>query len=395
MAKEVFAGIPTTIRMRFVRNGTPVVFTSAPLWNIINTDNEIILNGSTSSTATPGEWSADITIPEGYLPSDNNPTEDLILEFYGKDDHGVVRSAETELTLVDNSDDYLPEGVIYYSGEAITDRLSSTKPISSVSARIENIAGQVVSNSLTVTAGTSKQVRNKSDVPDRFSPSSVLSSYITDISIPAVSLPETTGSYLLIYTINYVGGGSDRVMHQLYWTNNRILNLVMQMRNYLDKARLTEVDPTLQWWDSELVMSTIEGLNYINGHAPVITYWRPSDLPQALHTHWYYASLLHALNMRYLAEGMTNFEFTGLNTTVNVDRREAISYKIEELRGYLDRLEIIKKSAVTQAGAGTPDATVGTTSSRSNIAVLGIRVNPANNALSWYGRRNTRFRTIR
>jgi hypothetical protein len=194
-------------------------------------------------------------------------------------------------------------------------------------------------------------------------------------------LTESTAPYLLTYKISLVGGGSEMVVHQLYWTNNRIINMAMRQRSFLDKARLTEVDPTLQWWDPELIMAIYEGALYINAHPPEMTYWKASDMPLPLDTYWLYASALYSLNTRYLAEGMNAFEFTGLNTSLSSDRRDALSYKIEELKGVLEKLTEAKKSAVKNEGKGTPDPTATAVTGRGAIGLLGLQASPVNNSL--------------
>lgn len=381
-ATEVYKGKQNSITVRFVRNGAPVSFQSAPRWNLLNDNGDTIQTG-TAQSGSNGEWTAVFTIPTDYEPLGGTPDEDMILEVFGTDTNRKERSTERELHMIDFADDYLPEGVVWFKGQPLTDVLVTSKPITTLSATIQNGAGEGVLTIPSVTRGTARQVRNTSDVPDRFDVGSkAITTWQTEVTLSgAFDLPESTVPYLIYYTIT-TADGVEQVVHQLFWTNNRVINLMMRLRSYLDKARLTEIDPNMQWSDNELVAATYEGLQYVNGYEPMTTYWRQSDLPMPLDSYWMYASAHYLLNTRYLAEGMTKFNFTGLNTTLDNDRTEALVYKIDELTTRLQMLTNAKKSAITSEGKGMADPTATSTVGSRSIGLLGLSINPTNNRVS-------------
>lgn len=380
-SQELLKGQPTEVGVRFIRNGTAVVFQAPPKWNLFNSTDAIIQTGTAQTGSGSGSWVAQITVPADYVPASGLEYEDLTLEVFGTDVNRKERSTEKELRLVDFNDDFLPDGLIWFKGQETVDTLVSNQPIISLTAVIQNAAGEaVVVAEAAALLGSSRQVRNRSDVPDRFNTGvRPLTSYHSDVSLGVLDLPESTVPYLIYYTIT-TAAGTEHVVHQLYWTNNRMINLSMRMRSYLDKARLTEIDPTLQWMDNELFAAAYEGLQYINAFPPEITYWKFSELPQSFDLNWMYAGALHLLNTRYLAEGMTKFDFTGLNTTLNVDRQESLAYKIDELKDFLSKMEATKKSAIRNEGKGSADPTAGLTNGRGFVAMLGLSINPTNNA---------------
>jgi len=285
--------------------------------------------------------------------------------------------------------------LVWYRSENLIDTLATDVPISSGTYQIQNQAGAVV-HSGTITVGTPRAVGPVSDVPRRLTAQlPVGTSYHTDVALGVFELPESSEPYLVFFNLQMQGGGSEQIAHQLFWTNNRIINMTILLGNYLDKARLREADPTLQWSTNEKVEAIYQGLHHVNGEGAETTYWRPSDFPQSLSQYWKYASALWLLNTRYIAEGMTKFNFTGLNTTLDVDRTEALTYKMEELKGFLDKLSVTKASAIRAVGPGTPDSTVGATVGRSRIGMLGLTINPTNNIVdpfAGHARRINRFR---
>lgn len=154
---------------------------------------------------------------------------------------------------------------------------------------------------------------------------------------------------------------------------------------YLDKARLIEVDPTLQWRDEELAIALISGIDHINNHPTVYTFWTVEDIPTPIHSAVEKAAAFYALNTRYLAEGFNAFEFQGLSTSLSMDRRETITYKIEELKAYLDtNLTNMKSLAIATFGKGTPDQSV-TTASKDHRALLVTQPSPVHNRYGYGG----------
>lgn len=392
--RELLKGETHTITVKFRRNGSPVSFSQAPKWNLMNSQDEIILTGVTQA-GSGNTWNVQLTVPADYELL-TNPTEEMNLEIYGKDVKNIERSIDYPVLIADFADDFIAEGLVWYKGQELLDSIITTGEVTAVTSRIENAAGTVAfaDSDIDVDVGTSMKVRARSDVPDRFRSQPINTQYRTDLNLGEIELPESSAPYLLIHTVT-TDAGVETIAHQLYWTNNRILNNVIRQKNYLDKARLTEIDPTMQWWDNELVAAAYEGISYINGHPTEVTYWKASDMPISLDTYWFYAACLHSLNTRYLAEGMTAFEFTGLNTTLTSDRRESLSYKIEELRTYLDKLEAAKKAAIRAFGKGATDPTATTSPGRGAIAALGLTVSPVNNAVrmrTW--NRAQRFRSF-
>lgn len=380
-----YPGKENIVSISLVKNGVPHVFATPVKWNLIDAEDSIILSGVAENLGA-GSWGVAFTIPSSYQIEGDSTT--LILEVYGSDNKKVARSREVEITLMNFADSFESDILVYYPNKPIQGYLLTDKMPANVSFSVENGAGEVVDSGV-LDKITSLPVGSPLTVPNRFEEEEVTISYKTKVEL-STALTMSVEPYLVKYDVEYGDSTTESALHQLLWTNNRIINTVMQMNSYLNKARLSEIDPTLQWMTEELVGSAYKGLEYINGYTPEMTFWNFNDLPQSLNTYWFYASLFHALNVRYLAEGLTAFQFSGLNTTLDTNRNEAISYKIEEIKDLLSRLEVAKKSAIRTSGVGTPDPTSGAVAAaKGAIGHMGIQYSPVTNA-KWMGTRMPR-----
>jgi hypothetical protein len=377
---EIFKNVQKTITTKFVIVGAPIAFTNAVRYNVLNSEDKRILSGVANNDGN-GLWSAAITIPESYNLPQNATAEELLVEFYAKDVNGVERSRDVYLNLIDSSDDFVPEGIVGFINHTtpIYDYLLVSRPPAaneSVQTTISSVGGNnYYSDNLTTSSFT--KVRGATDVPDRFEGPSGSTGYLWKLEMPDLNgLPESTMPYQVMYDIN-----GETYMHSLYWVNRRMLSMLNNMKVYLDKANLKEIDPTLQWHDAELVNSIYHGLQAVNAFPNDLTFWKFSDFPLQLNVYWEYSALIHALNTRYLAEGMNAFEFQGLSTSLTYDRKEALSYKIEELKGFLENLRQAKISAVRTAGIGTQDTTLGINQGNGGyrVGIMHLTLNPLNN----------------
>lgn len=370
------------------------VFSTAPLWELVNEDGEILLSGtSIISQSQPDAWDVTFTIPLNYQSTSDDP---LTLELYGNDSEGKVRAVEWQFNVMDAADDFLPSAVLAQDGEDIEDSLIldfDNITASSILATIQDYFGNKLAVNVQIQNLEVKRVANRSDVPDRFSEHE-FRGYRYDFTIPGLTFPARTRSaYQIVYNIkSQTPKLKTTEVHQLFRLNSRFFDYIGKLKQYLDKARLVEIDPTLQWREDELANSLIEGINYINGHPAVYTFWTVDDIPLPMSSYVVQAAAFNALNARYLAEGFNDFEFQGLSTSLTIDRKQAISYKIEEIKAYLDtNLRNAKANAIATFGKGTPDESVtGATREARSLT----RIQPSfvtNRRGSGFLHRNTRY----
>lgn len=368
--KQISKGQQVSVSAVFKRRGKVATFTNPPTWIVYNADNKMLLQGVAIEEGA--KWTAQFTVATSYVVP--NGKEELTVEFSGYDsgNHSHVRSVDVEL--IDDANDFKPSGVVYslINASALRDTIQVDYE------ELEAINWKIVSPFEDVVA------RGSISGPLPFD-SATANGYVYKLNLGRPSITQFYNDpYLLV--IDAVTGEEDAdpitEIHPLYLLNARTSTLANQLTQFLDKARLIEIDPSLQWTLQDYLHFTLEGIKHINSAPAEPTYWTVQDFPSMLRQYLFAASALYALNARYMAEGFNSFEFSGLNTNLNFDRRETITYKIEELKAYLETgLAAAKKTAVSANGPGTPVG--GETDTRlSRIGTLGIQSSPVSNRIN-------------
>lgn len=384
-------GVSTTVTFSFKGNPT---FPVAPTYNVVRQDDTILLSGiATVSGSMSGGWDANVSIPTTFLTATGGET--VVVELIGVDSTGRTRSTEREFRLIDATDDWSPNGILTRPGYDFSDTiiLDNANYLSAdIGVEIYDMFDTAVLTTVNPTIDDIKRVADRNTLPDRFS-TPKFNGYRYSLTIPAASVTYPTltrAAYQVRYTVMAGTVIKKFEAHPLYRLNSRWINALNSLRQFLDKARLYEIDKSLQWQDDELCQSLIEGMAYINSFPSTMTYYTVDDCPQSLTLPLWYAAAFHALNARYLAEGFTAFEFSGLTSNLTVDRRDTITYKIEELKDYLTtNLTKIKSAVIATVGAGTPaDAT---TVTARPLGVLGLTVGPHNNVYNPWRLGRTNF----
>lgn len=382
---KIAIGQQTTVTLKF-RPPYPQ-FSTAPRFEVLNPNSQIVLSGfSILSVTDPDAWDVTFTIPTTYKSLTDNDV--MMVELFGTDSKGVIRSVERSYELIDSADDFLPSIVLGEDNEDIEDSFILPIPdidADSIKVTVQDYLGKKYATGVAVRINKVMRVANQTDVPDRFTEHE-FRGYRYDVSFPGLTFPPLTRApYQLLYTINSVDVPfKEKIVHPFIRLESRFYDYINSVKMYLDKARLIEIDPTLQWHTDEIANGIIEGLDYINSSPTVITYWTVEDSPRPLAKVVQMAAAMFLLNTRYLAEGFNAFQFQGLSTTLDMDRRDTITYKIEELKGWLDtNLTNFKSIAISSFGKGTPDASIKMKEAR---AILRTQPSPVHNRYGYtYG----------
>ncbi len=360
---EIEKGKQYTVSTRFTYRGSPAIFNNPPKWVLYNSNEQVVLSGAAQPNGNL--WEATFTISKNYVV--NGGKETLILQFTGYDNKNSSYTTDKELTISDLTDDFKPDGVFYnlITGGAIKESITLPYETAQISVAVTSQydatpVASVIQYESTSSGGNA-------------------SGYVHDLTIPAFVVAKNIYVQPHQIIINYGQTSlTDMEIHPLYLMDARALNYYTSIKLYLDKARLVEIDPSLQWHITEILQSILEGYRYINGSPPEGTFWNSTSMPSTLDSFLVWAAILYALNIRYLAEGLNKFEFTGLNTQLNYDRTEALSFKISEMQGLLEKLPDAKKSAILIGGKGeTPPGEINRR--LASVAQLGLSVNLLNN----------------
>lgn len=364
---EIVKGNQYSIKVKFTKGGVPATFNNPPMWTLYNSTDIELLSGAANLES--GSWVATFTLPTNYVVSGGK--ERLVVQFSGYDIKNNSFITDKELTLIDRSESFVPNGVIYnyVTDDDISDTIILPDEEASFSIKVYDPYGNQVGTTITMT-NEPYSSRNSNG-------------YIFDITIPklVITLNKYLDPFNIVYKITSASGTNVET-HPLYILDIRVMNVVNSLITLLDKSKLVEVDASLMWHDVELVQAVLEGVKRINSSPPEGTFWKIHDFPSPLDMYWLYASAVQALNSRVLAEGLNAFDFTGLNTNLNYNRTEHLTAMIDRLNNFLETLPVAKKSAILINGKGEPapgekDLRV------KNIGTLGLSINSLNNRIGY------------
>lgn len=354
-----------------------ITIPTAPTWRLLDADGRSVLTG-TSTLNNQNQWTATVSLPLSY-PVQIGVDEEMTLEFEGTDTRGRVQVATTTMYLHSAVEEWRSYGLLIQAG-AVELKESAVFPSVPTSVVLKILEGY---------GDASLPLRGNITVTNPTFSFFTSSGYAYDFTLPITTpITEHSGGmypFQLQVTANFSGGKTDTITKPVYVLTRRILNLVTSLKRFLDKARIQELDQNLQWQDDEYVHFILEGCSYLNGIKD-LTFWTPENFPTPLESYLVQAAAWTALNARYLAEGMTSFEFNGANTQLTYNRREAIQVKMDELRSVLDtNFLIAKTAAIRRFGVGTaPAGAVGITPNR--VGSIGVQLGPNTNRSGFYNR---------
>src|SRR5262249_23150911 len=102
---KIAIGQQVTVTLKF-RPPYPQ-FSTAPRFEVLNPNSQTVLSGfSILSVTDPDAWDVTFTIPTTYKSLTDNDV--MMVELFGTDSKGVVRSVERSYELIDAADDFLP-----------------------------------------------------------------------------------------------------------------------------------------------------------------------------------------------------------------------------------------------------------------------------------------------
>lgn len=374
---QLIKGKTKTISFQFKKQGVFATFSNPPVWTLHSESGKRLLSGTATYNAP--NWEASITIPINYVMF-SEPSETLYFESFGFDNKKQSFVIQKEIELIEPTDDFLPTGVIYNLLE------SNPKLYDNIYLDYDN------PSRIKTTLKTPFNEEIITKTIDNPSYSGVTSNgymFELEIGTPDISYVFNDPFLLVLEIYKTLTSRPTIEVHPVYILNSRSAVLSSSLEQYLNKARITEIDKTLQFNTSDYLHYISEGMKIINAKDSP-SFWTINDLPLPLQQFLFAASAWTALNARYLAEGQTNAEFSGLNANLNFNRNEVFSTKMQEMQGYLDNgLEKAKRSAISQFGYGTPPpGAVGSQRNPRNNVQLKIAGSPSTNLRGdRYGRR--------
>lgn len=344
----------------------PTDFGSGPLVRAITVDGEILFEGSAAPDLEPGKWTCDVAYPVMGLEDEIEVTVVWVFESaQGRErvSQQVVIEPESRKRITDICVYFDEPGeTVYYEvvvpwvvrdGDKVKMVLSLNNE---VIARYTNL---------------DTDVEKAAALSDR-----------TVYRLPLTGWPPIVAPYSLsarIEPVNPITGNMVRSTQFILWTMNPQIGVAMGMlQNFIDRARMENVIPELEYVESDLMNYLYRGLAMFNSLPSRATNFTGTNMQGPLLDSWVTCASIHALAAQFLAEGSLAFDFSGQTVSLNMDRTPAIEATLGRLEGQLNSLVMPYKKLLGRAGAFEGDGSIGgkRVDGAQKMGVLGVTVSP-------------------
>jgi hypothetical protein len=139
----------------------------------------------------------------------------------------------------------------------------------------------------------------------------------------------------------------------------QILTASRQLEDYINRARVANIIPELEYTQSDIMEYLSRGLSFFNGLLPNITNFTGTNMQGPLLDAWLTCSAIYALGSQNLAEGSLAFDFGGQTVSLNVDRTPAIESALGRIDAQIESQVKPLKKLLGRAGALGGDGSVG------------------------------------
>lgn len=223
----------------------------------------------------------------------------------------------------------------------------------------------------------------------------------TDVSVKVqaqrsrtvVRLPNVAGDaklHPMLLMVEHVRAGMFSPVNYTFKVWNitpQVLVASSSLEQYLNKARLSNVIPELEYTQSDLLEYLSRGLNLLNSFPPVLTAFTGTNMQGQIMDAWLQCSSYYALSAQLQAEGAMAFDYSGAETQLNVDRTPSIEAALGRVESALTEYVKPMKTLLGRAGVVSGDGSQGGRfiDGSSQIGALSLTNSPTTR-LPWSGR---------
>lgn len=177
-------------------------------------------------------------------------------------------------------------------------------------------------------------------------------------------------------------------------SNSSILSAAKQLEDFINKAHLKNVIPELDYTQGDLLMYLNRGLSLFNA-VEQITGFTGVNMTGYMQEAWLICAAYYALAAQLQAEGALAFDFSGQTVSLNIDRTPSIESALGRIENQIENVVKPLKKRLAQAGVNAGDGSNGTQplNASRNRGVLGL-TNAPTTRLPYTGRSGSWFRPM-
>jgi hypothetical protein len=289
-----------------------------------------------------GEWMADVPIPK--MDNEEPITMKISWLFVNQEDGSKIRSTQ-QVTVEPSVDARVGDIVVLYGSPyfsfTLPFRYRSTEHIQfSVFSDNDPLYVADITDSSMVTVSANVETAN--------------------IKLPA-SLPQAQmNPYTLIIERHTKSTAiPENYVFKVWAITPSVLSAASELLDFVDKARVANVIPELQYSQSDLLTAMRGGLNIFNGLPPTPSSFTGMNMKGCILESWIICSAIKLLNMQILAEGSLAFEFSGQTVSLNVDRTQSLESMLGRMQEMFESIVKPAKALLAKNGVLSGDGSRG------------------------------------
>lgn len=344
----------------------PTEFGAGPLVRAITGDGEILFEGSAAPDLTPGSWTCDVAYPVMGLEDELPVTVIWVFDSeQGRErvSQQVVVEPESRKRITNITAYFDEPGETVYYEVTVPWVIRDGDKLKMVLSLNNEIIGRYTN--------LDTDVELVAKLSDR-----------TTYRLPLSGWPPIVAPYSLsarIDPVNPITGNMVRNTQYTLWTMNPQIGVAMTMlQDFIDRARLENVIPELEYVESDLLGYLYRGLAMFNSLPPRATNFTGVNMQGPMLDAWVTCASIHALAAQFLAEGSLAFDFSGQTVSLNMDRTPAIEATLGRLENQLNTIVMPYKKLLGRAGEFEGDGSIGgrRVDGAQKMGVLGVTVSP-------------------
>lgn len=339
--------------------------TSGPVVRLYDKEKDIIIEtyAIPDPAGQPGDWVANVSVP----------------------DLGISESLELPLVwdmLSDEGDRYRTKQVIIVE-PAHESRLSDIVAIVGQDARFEFILPFVPLGGDLLKFGvfTNNQPMYKDSYLTQDSTQVSMDTYLdkTIVTLPNMFRQAKLEPSALMVRVIRKGSLTPETLNYKIWPiTPQVMIAASMVEDFINKARLENVIPELEYTTPDLVQYLARGLSLFNMVGGQITAFDGTNMQGTILDCWVICSCYYALGAQLQAEGALAFDFSGQSVSLNVDRTPQIEGALGRIEGQLDSVVKPAKKLLARYGinSGSGDQGGGAMNGAPAIGRLSITNSP-------------------
>lgn len=339
-----------------------------PQARLVDSDKVLLSSMVASPTPIPGEWEANISIPNLSLVDKQEFR--INWRFMTKTGEKVKQS---DLVIIEPRVESRVSDIVRHFGDA---KFTLTLPTYIADGDEATYQIYEENNPLFDTPkDLNDPENNKVNKIDKCT-------FTLPLAVPRASLQ----SYMLRADHTPASGSMRTYTYKVWAITPQITKAMSFIEDFLNKSKVQQIIPELEYTDGDLLSYLERGLNLFNVIGGESTAFTGTNMQGVLFDAWITCSTYYAIGAQLLAEGSLAYDFSGQGVSLSVDRTPALESALGRIEGVIDSRILPLKRTLWKQGIISGDGSVGRGGlhNSQNIGTLGV-INAATTRINGLG----------